>query len=239
MRHGLSPAELARIFGRSVGVTHTRLSRARDHLEEALTAWILLRLGRRACPALARLVGAPGHPPPALTPDLRRALRQHLEGCATCQETRWQHWSAAEWLGAVGILPPPPEPARAVRERLSQRAQALTRGAVAPGAAGGLSLPGLLQGLGILLLIGTLGLGLSMLALGLLLTAAGSAEVRVENRNCPPLVSPSPVVRFVSRLSNVEVPAVIPPGGTAIIRLLPGTATLARSEEGLRVEAYG
>jgi len=238
LRHGLTPAELAAVFGRSTGAIHTRLSRARDHLEEAMAAWVLLRVGRRACPTLTAITGGPEEPPPALTPDLRRALRRHLEGCAACQETRRRYLSAAEWLGGMAMIPPSPARARRARERLSQAAQALTAGGVAVGAAGAAGL-GVLKGLGIALLTGAVILGLAAAALGLWITGSGSAEVRVENRNCPPLVSPSPAVRLLRILPNVEVPVRIETGATEIARLPPATLTLQRRGEGIRVAAYG
>jgi RNA polymerase sigma factor (sigma-70 family) len=238
LRHGLTPAELAVVFGRSSGAIHTRLSRARDHLEEAMAAWILLRVGRRACPTLTAITGGPEEPPPALTPDLRRALRRHLEGCAACQETRRRYLSAAEWLGGITMLSPSPEGARRARERLSQAAQALTAGGVAVGAAGAAGIGGL-KGLGAVLLTGAVMLGLAAAALGLRITGSGSAEVRVENRNCPPLASPSPAVRLLRILPNVEVPVRIETGATEIIRLPPATLTLQRREDGIRAAAYG
>lgn len=238
LRHGLTPAELAAVFGRSTGAIHTRLSRARDHLEEAMAAWVLLRVGRRACPTLTAITGGPEEPPPALTPDLRRALRRHLEGCAACQETRRRYLSAAEWLGGMAMIPPSPERARQVRERLSQAVRSLAAGGIAAGAAGAAGL-GVLKGLGVALLTGAVMLGLAAAALGLWIVGSGSAEVRVENRNCPPLVSPSPVVHMLQILPNVEVPAGIETGATEIARLPPVTLTLQRLEGGIRVGAYG
>ncbi len=238
LRHGLAPAELAEIFRCSVGALHTRLSRARDHLEEALAAWILLRIGWRACPALAAQIGSPGAPPPALTLELRRTLRQHLDGCAVCQETRRRHLSAAEWLGAVGILGPGPERAREVRARLSQRAQALAAGGAAIAVGGTFGL-GPLKGVGIALLGGFVALGLGMLAVGGFIAASGSAAVQVENRNCPPLTPPPLVTRLAGVLPNLEMPPIIPPGVVRTARVPPALVTLMRSGEGIRVEAYG
>ncbi len=238
LRHGLAPAELAEIFRCSVGALHTRLSRARDRLEEALATWSLLRIGWRACPTLAALIGAPGASPPALTPALRRTLRRHLDGCAVCQETRRRYLAAAEWLGAVGILGPAPERMREVRERLRQRAQALTTGGAAIGAGGMFGL-GALKGVGVALLGGFLALGLGMLALGGLIVASGSAQVQVENRNCPPLTPPSLVTRLAGVLPNLEVPPIIPPGAVRTARVPPATATLMGSREGIWVEVYG
>lgn len=240
LRHGLAPSELAVVFGRSAGAIHTRLSRARDHLEEALTAWILLRTGRRTCPALAAMAGGPGAPPPALTPDLRRILRRHLEGCATCQETRRRYLSAAEWLGGMAMLPPPPEHAQRVRERLSRAVQSLAAGGIAAGAAAaGAAGGGIWKGVGIALLVSALTLGMAAAALGLWLAGSGFAEVQVENRNCPPLVSPPLVVRLLRMLPNLEVPSEIGTGATEMARLPPATLTLRRLEGGIRVEAYG
>ncbi len=238
LRHGLAPSELAAVFGRSTGAIHTRLSRARDHLEEALTAWILLRVGRRACPTLAAMTGGPGTPPPVLTPDMRRVLRRHLEGCATCRETRRRYLSAAEWLGGMAMLPPSPERARQVRERLSQAVRSLAVGGIAAGAAGAAGV-GVLKGLGVALLTSAVMLGLAAAALGLWIVGSGSAEVQVENRNCPPLVSPPPVVRLLRILPNLEVPVRIETGTTEIARLPPVTLALQRLEGGIRVGAYG
>ncbi len=238
LRHGLTPAELAAVFGRSRGAIHTRLNRARAHLEEAMAAWILLRVGRRACPTLAAITGGPEEPPPALTPDLRRALRQHLERCAACQETRRRYLSATEWLGGIPMLPPSPERAQRARERLSQAAQALRAGGIAVGAAGAAGI-GLLQGLGVVLLTGVVMLGLAAAALVLRITGSASAEVRVENRNCPPLVSSSPAVHLLRILPNMEVPVRIETGATEIARLPPVTLILQRQEDGIRVAAYG
>jgi len=233
LRHGLSPAELARVFNRSPGAIHTRLSRARDHLEESFAAWLLLRVGRSACPALAAMLGGPEGAPPPLTPDLRRQLRRHLEGCARCQETRRRYGAAAEWLGAVGMLPPPPEPARAARERLLRQLPSV---AAAGALAGGVARFGGVLGRAVQIAVAV---GLGGVGLWVGLAAWGSVTVQVENRNCPSLTSPPPLVALSRWWPNLEVPAAVGPGESRRMRLPPVVVTLYSAPDGIRVEAYG
>lgn len=236
LRHGLTPAELAQMFGHTVGAIYTRLSRARDRLEEALTTWILLRVGRRTCPTLATLLGGPEAPPPPLTPDLLRTIRKHLNRCPTCQKTRRQYGTASEWLGGVGMLSAPPEQIRTVRERLSQRVQSL---AISGAVTAGLGWIGALKSIGTAALISSMALGLGVVGLTLWLITSGSAEIEVRNQDCPPLVSPPLLVTLSGALPNLEIPAAIGPGETQTVRLPPATLALARAEQGIQVRGYG
>lgn len=236
LRHGLTPAELAQMFGHTAGAIYTRLSRARDRLEEALTAWILLRVGRRTCPTLATLLGGSEAPPPPLTPDLRRTIRKHLDRCPTCQETRRQYGTASEWLGGVGMLSAPPEQIRTVRERLSQRLRSLT---ISGTVVAGLGWIGALKSLGTAALISSIALGLGIAGLTFWLIASGSVEIEVRNQNCPPLISPPPLVALSGVLPNLKVPPAIGPGETQTVRLPPATLALARVEQGIQIQGYG
>jgi RNA polymerase sigma factor (sigma-70 family) len=105
LRKGLSAEELSAHLGLSRQSVYTRLSRAKDSLERALSAELLLRRGRADCEALDRLASTGAG---VLTPTTERAIARHLRDCETCQSSR-KRLLAAEDLFAgmppVATLP--------------------------------------------------------------------------------------------------------------------------------------
>jgi RNA polymerase sigma factor (sigma-70 family) len=103
VRQELSVDELAANLGLRAGAVYTRLSRLRDAVEDALTAELLSRRGRRDCAELDALLGA--SQPGALTIEVRRAVKRHLDGCDACAENKRRLVSASAILAAFVPLP--------------------------------------------------------------------------------------------------------------------------------------
>lgn len=112
VRQELSADELADHLGVNKGALYTRLSRLRDSFEEALVALILLRHGRRDCPELDAMLTEMRAAGPS--PEVRTAIRAHLEDCPRCQERKRGLVAASEILSTV---PPIAAPA-ALRDRV-------------------------------------------------------------------------------------------------------------------------
>lgn len=232
-RQGLEAAELAQIFGTSIGAIHTRLSRALDRLEEALTAWVLWRHGPADCPGLTAIRRSPEAASPTLTPGLRRTLARHARECARCEEARRRHLTTAEWMGAVAPWSPDPETAQRIRRSLQERLAALAGAAAAAPAFGFLgSVP-----FRILAGVSLAGLGLALA--GTLWLLQGAVTIRVENVDCPPLHLPAGVASLIGRWPGLELPAVIPPGRPQTMRLPPMAVTVSIAQEEIRVRADG
>lgn len=238
LRHGLRPEELASVFHTSPGAIRTRLSRARDRLEEALTAAILIRHGPDRCMTLRALIDASGGPEGRLTPTVRRRLARHLAGCGRCQETRRRFLTAADWLAGLALPTPPAAAGPAARERLRRRVEAQAGAgalsvadAFAPWGAGALALKGMLIGL---LVVGFL----TAVAWAALVRTA-PVEIQVENRNCPPLHFPAPLIRLAAAVPPFEIPSAVGRGATGRLRLPPAPVAVAQEEAAVRVEVYG
>jgi RNA polymerase sigma-70 factor (ECF subfamily) len=106
LRQGLSVDELAASLGLRKGNVYTMLSRLRDSLEESVAAAFLMRRGRRECAALDALLNDLGTT--RLTRESRRAVREHVEQCARCQENQRSFVSPAEIFGSFAVLPAAP-----------------------------------------------------------------------------------------------------------------------------------
>ena len=99
-RHGLSPAETAAVVGASSRQVAARLTRARDHLENAAAAVVLARTGRAHCPDLSAMLDSWEGP---LTEPLRKRLARHIAACEVCTEGRGRRVSAERLLGMIPI----------------------------------------------------------------------------------------------------------------------------------------
>ncbi|MEV1204637.1 RNA polymerase sigma factor, partial [Microbispora rosea] len=101
VRHGLTAAEIGSVLGLASRQVSARLTRARDHLENAAAALVLARVGRAHCPELSALVdhgvGAAWQDGP-LAPPLRKRLSKHIAGCEVCRDGRGRHVSAERLL---------------------------------------------------------------------------------------------------------------------------------------------
>ncbi|MFI6498796.1 RNA polymerase sigma factor [Nonomuraea typhae] len=104
LRHGLTPAEVGAVLGLTSRQSAARLTRARDHLENAAAAVVLARTGRAHCPDLSAMVDSWEGP---LTPLLRRRLSGHIGGCEVCTEGKQRQVAAAALLDMVPVAFPP------------------------------------------------------------------------------------------------------------------------------------
>jgi RNA polymerase sigma factor (sigma-70 family) len=96
LRQGLAVAEVASVVGVSRTRANTLVSRAREHLEDSLTAVVVARAGRRDCRGLSGLLdGWDGQ----LTVSLRETLHRHIGRCATCSTRRDLELHPARLLG--------------------------------------------------------------------------------------------------------------------------------------------
>ncbi|MBB2746349.1 UNVERIFIED_ORG: RNA polymerase sigma factor (sigma-70 family) [Microbispora rosea subsp. rosea] len=110
VRHGLTTAEIGSVLGLASRQVSARLTRARDHLENAAAALVLARVGRAHCPELSALVdhgvGAAWQDGP-LAPPLRKRLSKHIAACEICREGRGRHVSAERLLDMIPVAFPP------------------------------------------------------------------------------------------------------------------------------------
>jgi RNA polymerase sigma factor (sigma-70 family) len=105
VRRELTADELAESLGVRKGTIYTRLSRLRDTFEEAVVALLLLQRGRRDCAVLdATLTELRATQP---TPEVRRAIRNHLRDCERCEESRARLVSPVKLLGGLALVPAP------------------------------------------------------------------------------------------------------------------------------------
>lgn len=262
LRQHLEPEEIAQTLGTSRGNVYTMLSRLRDSLEEAVTALLLARRGRRECSevdAIVTRMGAEGE----LTPRVRRAIGRHAQACATCGSNRRRYASAAELFGA--LIPVLPSPALKA-EVFSNLVDALPAGAMPPGtgaegasttaAAGGqagtatgavttqaaakagfwasLSLP--------VKAMVVAGAGLVVAggaAIGAV-AAWGSSQVHLENTNCPAFSIPAEgLLQAANSLPIFEVPqSPIGPGTVGTLTLPAGQVEVDATSSSIRFRGY-
>jgi RNA polymerase sigma factor (sigma-70 family) len=103
LRRGLDADELAEHLGLAKGAVYTRLSRLRDALEEAVSTTLLMRRGRRDCERLdALLVQIRAA---EATQPVRRAIKQHLNDCEQCQESKRRFVSPVEIFAGISLVP--------------------------------------------------------------------------------------------------------------------------------------
>lgn len=139
VRQGLESAEIAEVLGVSKGNAYTMVSRLRDSFESAVASLFMLRVGRRDCPELNRLLQEQSVT--ALSPAVRRLIERHVAECEACQERRRKLVSPANILGSFAAVPLPLLLKQRVAEALvASWAQAGTQ-AAATGLKGLLSQP--------------------------------------------------------------------------------------------------
>lgn len=83
--HGLEVDEAALVLGRPRNDVYSRLSRASDQLETAVTVLLVCHHGRRDCRELHDLTGDWDG---CLTEQLRDSAARHIAGCAACARCR-------------------------------------------------------------------------------------------------------------------------------------------------------
>lgn len=118
VRQGLESAEIAQVLGVSKGNAYTMMSRLRDAFEGAVASLFMLRLGRRQCPELNRLLEQRSMT--ALSPAVRKLIERHTTQCDVCQEQRRRVVSPANILGAFAPVALP----LAVKQRVAEAAMA-------------------------------------------------------------------------------------------------------------------
>lgn len=84
-RFGLEPGEAARVLGLPPDGVPQMLSRAGEHLRDALTAEILTRIGPSGCPRRSEVLAGWGG---KLTSELRTQLARHASVCEQCKPSR-------------------------------------------------------------------------------------------------------------------------------------------------------
>ncbi|MGI8329667.1 sigma-70 family RNA polymerase sigma factor [Actinomadura scrupuli] len=102
LRHHLAPEELAGVLGLSTEQATELAWQARERLDDAFAAAILVRSRRSECPSVAALVDPQEWP---LSPVTSRKLVRHLESCPVCAEQRRAKASTAELLEVLEVLP--------------------------------------------------------------------------------------------------------------------------------------
>ncbi|GGO01329.1 hypothetical protein GCM10010116_02420 [Microbispora rosea subsp. aerata] len=133
VRHGLTAAEIGSVLGLASRQVSARLTRARDHLENAAAALVLARVGRAHCPELSALVdhgvGAAWRDGPLGT-ALRTRLSRHIAACEVCRDGKGRHVSAERLLDMIPVAFPP----LSLRRRVIDSARHADRrdGAAAP-----------------------------------------------------------------------------------------------------------
>jgi RNA polymerase sigma factor (sigma-70 family) len=105
VRQELSVEELAESLGLSKGTVYTRLSRLRDSLEESVVTVLLMNQGRRNCPELNAILTELQATEP--TRRVRWAIREHLDECYQCQESKRRYASPLAILAALVSVPAP------------------------------------------------------------------------------------------------------------------------------------
>jgi RNA polymerase sigma factor (sigma-70 family) len=103
LRRGLDADELSRHLSLAKSAVYTRLSRLRDSLEEAVTSTLMMRRGRRECLDLDWLLEELRAT--EITQPVRRAIKQHLEDCERCQESKRRLVSPAAIFAGISLVP--------------------------------------------------------------------------------------------------------------------------------------
>ncbi|MFC4586185.1 RNA polymerase sigma factor [Sphaerisporangium corydalis] len=127
VRHELSTSEIGAVIGLNSRQTGSRLTRARDHLENAAAAVVLARTGRAHCPDLSALLDSIEGPLPQ---QLRRRLTRHIIGCEECTEGRHRRVSAERLLDTIPVAFPPLSLRRRVAESCARPAGDQARAAI-------------------------------------------------------------------------------------------------------------
>jgi RNA polymerase sigma factor (sigma-70 family) len=106
LRHQLTGPDLADVLGMPRDYADGLVSRARAHLDTALGALVVARVGRKACPDLESLVtGADG----TTSVRMRQQVTAHIEGCPVCGRRKRQVLGPVLKLGFAPLAPIPSE----------------------------------------------------------------------------------------------------------------------------------
>lgn len=102
LRHHLAPEELAGVLGLSTEQATELAWQARERLDDAFAAAVLVHDGRSECPSVAALVDPQEWP---LSTTTSRKLVRHLESCRICADQRRPKASTNELLEVLEVLP--------------------------------------------------------------------------------------------------------------------------------------
>jgi len=130
LRQGLTPDELAEHLGARRGSVYMMLSRLKEALEDAVTCLLLVRRGRRECPALDALMSTlqVGD----LTKQARKAIRKHIDACDRCRERSRRFIAPAEIFSSFAVVPVTPELRAHIWDGIVRQLPAGTRGEAPP-----------------------------------------------------------------------------------------------------------
>jgi RNA polymerase sigma factor (sigma-70 family) len=131
LRRGLDADELSRHLSLAKSAVYTRLSRLRDSVEEAVTSTLLMRRGRRECLDLDWLLEELRAT--EVTHPVRRAIKQHLEDCERCQESKRRLVSPAAIFAGISLVPVTLELQSQIWERVAGNLATGTTAAAADG----------------------------------------------------------------------------------------------------------
>jgi RNA polymerase sigma factor (sigma-70 family) len=102
LRHHLAPEELAGVLGLSTEQATELAWEAREQLDDAFAAAIMVHGRHSECPSMAALVDPHEWP---LSPPNSRTLIRHLASCPVCSVQRRPKASTAELLRVLEVLP--------------------------------------------------------------------------------------------------------------------------------------
>ena len=114
VRQELGGSEIADALGVRTDHAHVLVSNVRKRIERALGALLVLRVGRRDCPALEALTSEwDGR----FSPEIRKRVTRHVDKCEQCGDRRSRLVSPTALLSTVPLVPAP----FAIRDQLLGR----------------------------------------------------------------------------------------------------------------------
>lgn len=228
VRQGLESPELAEVLGLSKNHAAVKLNRVKAALRQSVGALCMLQQGRRACATLdAEVSGAT-----VLSPQIRKRIEKHVNGCASCQAQRQEMLSPEAVLSSLALVPALGSKVSMLQSLLqtltTQQAIGTAVGAsVAGAAAGGAAVSGGLVGAGVAG-TGMVGGGLS---LGSLAAAVATVTITISAAVAGLTVSGSPDMTGHSDATSEtsaslrEAPLAPVPAMVLILETPPGLAT--------------
>ena len=131
VRQGMDAGQIAAVLRTRPEAIEKKLVDAQDALESAFSSLIVIERGRRACVDLDFLIGED-----AWSPSLQKRVRQHLQTCQTCAETRSGYPAAREMLSSLLPVAAPAGWQQTILERLQSAPRATAPASAAQAAAG-------------------------------------------------------------------------------------------------------
>ena len=132
VRQGLESAEIADVMGVSKNNAYVMVNRLKSAVEEAISAFVMLKTGRNDCAQLDAIVTTAESD--AMSPALRRQVSRHIGGCAECDERRKKRLSPLAVLGGFAPLVAPPDARGLILEQITNSGSSAGAGAGGGGA---------------------------------------------------------------------------------------------------------